>query len=118
VGLVESTHEEKNVKKVSGLIMLLLVGLLVALPVAAGTVKVPDEAFASGFAETKISVQEEVPAVIPRGEMPTAFAVAPSTAPLDTRSTALIVHGGYVPKVLSASAADEGGETGPRAWFP
>ena len=62
-------------KKASGLILLLLVGLLVAMPVAAGALGASSETAVS-MTGTKLNIQEEVGGILTAESM-TALAVPP-----------------------------------------
>lgn len=84
-------------RSTSGLLMLLLVCFLVAIPVVADGVSLSNEGFSSTFTETKIAGWEEVGAA--GAENVAAFAV-------DTLPDAVSVNGNDVIQELRAHPAD------------
>jgi hypothetical protein len=74
---VIGAHEGSSVKKGSGLLMLLLAGLLVALPAAAAPLEVANGSLDLDTYATKINTKEEVVSDFQAGENVAALAVAP-----------------------------------------
>jgi hypothetical protein len=77
--------------KKSGLLMLLLACFLMAMPVVASIPEIDNGAFALGFTEIKINVQEEVAGVILASEIvPGQSGMVYTAAPLDGSATTII----------------------------